>query len=85
LLLQETKGSTHHLTASCPYHLSFQYLPKLELLNVTDCRNIYDVDFQVISKCMQLEQLYLSFNEISVFHVQSKRLRGGLVFLVTMV
>jgi hypothetical protein len=31
-----------------------QYLPKLELLNVTDCRNLYDVDFQVISKCMQI-------------------------------
>lgn len=59
-----------------------QYLPKLELLNVTDCRNLYDVDFQVISKCMQLEQLYLSFNEISARTViDMARNLKGLIFL----
>ena len=46
--------------------LSFlEHLPSLELLNITNCPHLVDPDFHVIKKCKKLDQLYISFNNVS--------------------
>lgn len=41
-----------------------QFLPNLELLDLSQCQNLQDQDFHVVSFCHKLDNLYLSFNEI---------------------
>ena len=41
-----------------------QYLPNLEILDLSQCNNLNDCDFHVIRSCTKLEALYLSFNKI---------------------
>lgn len=40
------------------------FLPNLEILNVSDCRNLVDADFQAVKSCDKLTQLYVSFTRI---------------------
>lgn len=42
------------------------YLPNLEFLNLTECLNLCDADFVILSSLKKLELLYLSFDFISV-------------------
>ena len=39
--------------------------PNIQLLNLSGCKNLLDVDFAVIADCTKLDQLYLSFTHIS--------------------
>ena len=42
-----------------------KFLPRIEILNVSECNNLVDADFRVISTCTTLDQLYLSYTNIS--------------------
>lgn len=42
-----------------------QYMPSLTVLNVSECPNLVDEDFEVISLCTGLDHLYMSYNSIS--------------------
>jgi hypothetical protein len=39
-------------------------LPRLEILNVSECDNLVDNDFRVISEVQTLDQLYLSYTNV---------------------
>jgi hypothetical protein len=41
-----------------------QYLPNLEILDLSQCSNLNDCDFHVIRYCTKLEALYLAFNKV---------------------
>lgn len=41
------------------------FTPNLEILNLSGCKNLRDTDFIVIADCIKLDQLYLSFTNIS--------------------
>lgn len=43
-----------------------RYLPNLECLNLTECLNLCDADFVILSSLKKLELLYISFDFISV-------------------
>jgi hypothetical protein len=51
----------------CPLStLSFlKYLENLELLNISDCPNLVNADFGVITTCRRLETLHVGFTQIS--------------------
>lgn len=40
-------------------------MPSLEILNVSECRNLDDCDFHVLEKCENLDQLYLSYTNVN--------------------
>lgn len=42
-----------------------EYLPNLEILNVSDCPNLIDDDFHAIRYCKKLDHLYVSFSRIT--------------------
>ncbi|CAC5384821.1 unnamed protein product [Mytilus coruscus] len=42
-----------------------QYLPNLEILDLSDCHNLNDCDFHVVSQCHKLQNLYLSFDKVN--------------------
>ena len=42
-----------------------KYLPNLELLNLSSCTLLVDQDFTVLSKCLTLDHLYLSFTNVA--------------------
>jgi len=48
-----------------------QFLPNLELLDLSQCQNLQDQDFHVVSFCHKLDNLYLSFNEIKPSTIKS--------------
>lgn len=64
---QKSKHLTSlNLTDSKLSTLSFlQFTPNLEILNLSGCRNLRDVDFIPITTCVKLDQLFLSFTDIS--------------------
>jgi len=52
--------------------LCFQrYMSSLKIVNVSECLNLVDEDFQVISSCNNLEQLFLSLTNISCITITS--------------
>ena len=53
--------SKSHLSTLC----FLQHTPALTLLNLSECFNLVDSDFNVISTCKNLDQLYLGFTNIS--------------------
>lgn len=70
LLCKSLSLSCHLVTLNlmgCPIStLSFlQHLPHLQLLNVSDCPNLFDVDFGVIKLCSKLETLQIRRTNIS--------------------
>ena len=42
------------------------FMPNIEMINVSGCLNLMDADFVDVSKCKKLEHIYLAFNFISV-------------------
>ena len=42
-----------------------QFMPNLEILDLSQCLNLKDCDFLAVSLCTNLDSLYISFNEIS--------------------
>lgn len=42
-----------------------QYLPNLEILDLSECENLIDCDFHVVSQCHKLQNLYLSFDKVN--------------------
>lgn len=48
-----------------------QFLPSLKILNVSECSNLIDEDFKVLSLCTELDQLYLSYTNISISTINS--------------
>lgn len=42
-----------------------QFMPNLEILDLSTCLNLKDCDFHAVSLCTKLDSLYISFNEIS--------------------
>lgn len=42
-----------------------EYLPNLEILNVSECLNLVDDDFHAITYCKKLDHLYVSFSAIT--------------------
>ena len=48
-----------------------QYMSSLSILNVSECKNLVDEDFKVISLCTGLDQLDLSYNSISLGTITS--------------
>lgn len=40
------------------------FLPNIEILNLSECKNLVDVDFQAIRSCKKLSQCYVSFTKI---------------------
>ena len=62
-----TKLTELNLSQSALSTLCFlKFLPNLEYLNLTECQNLCDADFRIISTPPKLESIYLSFNFISV-------------------
>lgn len=49
-----------HLSTLC----FLQHTKSLKILNVSECINLVDKDFEVISLCKELDQLWLSYNNI---------------------
>ena len=46
--------------------LSFlNFLQNIEILNVSDCRNLFDADFSVVKTCKNLSQMYADFTIIT--------------------
>ena len=41
------------------------FLQNIEILNVSDCRNLFDADFSVVKTCKNLSQLYVAFTKIT--------------------
>ena len=41
-----------------------EFLPSLKILNISQCKNLVDADFHVLSKCKSLDQLYLSYTNV---------------------
>lgn len=66
-LSRATQLTELHLAFSTISSLCFmQFLPNLEVVDLSDCRNLCDADFKVIYHCKKLEFLNLSFNFINV-------------------
>lgn len=68
--ISEIKTSKHpswlDLTDTKLSTLQFlHFTPNLEILNLSGCKNLRDTDFIVIADCIKLDQLYLSFTNIS--------------------
>ena len=42
-----------------------KYMPDLEILNVSGCKNLVDKDFVAVKYCNKFNQLYVSFTAIS--------------------
>lgn len=42
-----------------------RHMPLLQILNVSECSNLVDADFSVLSTCKNLNQLYVSYTNIS--------------------
>lgn len=39
-------------------------MPHLQILNISECTNLVDSDFQVLEQCKSLDQLYMSYNNV---------------------
>lgn len=65
--LTNAKSLTWLDITDCPVStLCFlKFLPNVEILNVSDCKNLVNADFHVIKSCNNLSQLYLSFTKIT--------------------
>ena len=64
--LSNAKSLTLLDITDCPVStLCFlKFLPNLEILNVSDCKNLVDADFHVLKSCGNLRQLYVSFTKV---------------------
>ena len=65
--LTNAKSLTWIDITDCPVStLCFlKFLPNIEILNVSDCKNLVDADFHVVKTCKNLSQLYVAFTKIS--------------------
>ena len=51
------------ISTTC-FFFFLQYMPILEILDLSQCSNLNDCDFHVIRYCTKLEALYLAFNKV---------------------
>ena len=65
--LSNAKSLTWLDITDCPVStLCFlKFLPNIEILNVSDCKNLVDADFHVLKFCGKLCQLYVSFTKVT--------------------
>ena len=65
--LTNAKSLTRIDITDCPMSpLCFlKFLANIEILNVSDCRNLVDADFSVVKTCKNLSQLYVAFTKIT--------------------